>query len=435
MLSATKRVFSTTGIKPFAAAPGFYQFAVRNYMPEAYKNATLNEEQKKIVQDTAPAVAENVLDITKTFYPIMFERYPEVATYFNQTHQQTGAQPRALANAVVAYATHLDKLGEISGPVNTIVHKHTALNVKPEQYPIVGECLLEAIGKVMGNAVNQEVMQAWEAAYNQLARILIEAEEAEYSRKENLPGGWRGGRTFQIADKVRESDEITSFYLKPKDGTIVMNFEPGQYLGLRLTANGQTTQRNYSLSAPAAKDTYRISVKKEDGGLVSSWLHDEAQVGTELTVFPPAGDFVLREGTNPVLFCTGGVGVTPALAMLEHIVQNNVNREINWIHAARNRSAQAFRTRVQELAQKHPNLRYQFILAEEESIDPSQNESKGLLTKEHVNGMVSSPGNVDSYVLGPKGFMQSAVSTLKDIGVPRDNINFEFFGPSNDIDA
>lgn len=403
--------------------------------PEQYKNASLSEAQKKIVQDTAPVVAEHIVDITKTFYPIMFQRYPDVTTYFNQTHQKTGEQPKALANAVVAYATHLDKLGEISGPVNTIVQKHCALNIRPEQYPIVGECLLEAIGKVMGDAVNDEVMAAWEAAYNQLAKILIDAEESEYKRKENLPGGWRGGRTFQISDKVEESDEITSFYLKPKDGAAVMNFEPGQYLGIRVTVDGQTTQRNYSLSAPAKDGKYRISVKKEEGGLVSSWLHDQTSVGTELTVFAPAGDFVLREGSNPVLLCSGGVGFTPTLAMLEHIMENSNSRPVYWVHGARTRSAHAFRSHIEELAKKHPNLSYRFFYSEESEVDPKKNEAKGFITKKALQDIVSNPKETDNYVLGPKPFMKSMISNLKSMDVPCDNIHFEFFGPTQEIDA
>eukprot|EP01138_Halocafeteria_seosinensis_P008272 gb/GECG01008453.1/.p1 GENE.gb/GECG01008453.1/~~gb/GECG01008453.1/.p1 ORF type:complete len:414 (+),score=66.64 gb/GECG01008453.1/:1-1242(+) len=402
-------------------------------VPAEMKNASMTEKQKQLVKDTAPTIAENIVTITKTFYPIMFERYPEVKTYFNQAHQKSGAQPKALANAVVAYATHLDRLEEIGESVNTIVHKHTALNIRPEQYPIVGECLLDAIRKVMGDAVNEEVMNAWEAAYNQLASILINAEEAEYKRKENLPGGWRGGRTFQIVNRVSESDEIMSFYLKPKDGAAVMQFEPGQYLGIRVTIDGETTQRNYSLSAPATTDTYRISVKKEGGGVVSTWLHEKASVGTELTVFPPAGDFVLRDGESPVLFCTGGVGLTPTLAMLEHVMSNSPTRQVIWIHAARNRSAQAFRSRIEELARKHSNLKYHFVYNDEPSVDPNSNESKGVVTKELLGKLLPQEAEVDNYVIGPKPFMQSVIGSLKELGMKRDNIHFEFFGPNEEL--
>ncbi len=63
----------------------------------------LTNKQEGIIEATAPVVAEHLTTITQHFYPLMFERYPEVAPLFNQAHQATGGQPRALANSVLAY--------------------------------------------------------------------------------------------------------------------------------------------------------------------------------------------------------------------------------------------------------------------------------------------------------------------------------------------
>src|SRR5690606_22688026 len=136
--------------------------------------------------------------ITEVFYPLMFARYPAVTAYFNQAHQAQGTQRRALANAVVAYASNLDRLEALGDAVALIVHKHASLNVLPEHYPIVGECLLAASREVLGEAASDEVLAAWGAAYQQLAEILIGAEEAVYQENEQRHGGWRGERDFVL---------------------------------------------------------------------------------------------------------------------------------------------------------------------------------------------------------------------------------------------
>jgi ferredoxin-NADP reductase len=61
---------------------------------------------------------------------------------------------------------------------------------------------------------------------------------------------------------VAESSEITSFTLVPVDGGAVLAHQPGQYLGLRLTVDGQEVRRNYSLSQMANGRSLRISVKR-----------------------------------------------------------------------------------------------------------------------------------------------------------------------------
>ena len=103
----------------------------------------LSQATIDIVKATAPVVGENAEKITTTFYKIiMFDRYPPVKEFFNQSHQREGLQQKALANAVVAYALNIENLGALGGAVDEITERHASLNVQPEHYPIVGECLL-----------------------------------------------------------------------------------------------------------------------------------------------------------------------------------------------------------------------------------------------------------------------------------------------------
>src|SRR5690606_35284604 len=191
-------------------------------------------EQRALIKATVPLLESGGEALTTHFYRLMLAEHPEVRPLFNQAHQASGDQPRALANGVLMYAKNIDRLEQLGGLVGQIINKHVALQVLPEHYPIVGSCLLRAIREVLGEAIaTDEVIAAWAAAYQQLADILIGAEEQMYSATAAAAGGWRGARRFVIAKKIEESAEITSFYLRPEDGGAVVAHQPGQYIGLR----------------------------------------------------------------------------------------------------------------------------------------------------------------------------------------------------------
>ena len=90
--------------------------------------------------------------------------------------------------------------------------------------------------------------------------------------------------------------------------------------------------RTYSLSGDPDGGEYRISVKRESHGLVSRYLHEHLRPGDRIEVAAPRGDFVLDEGTDPVLLVSAGIGVTPVLAMLHRLASEDSTREVWWIH-------------------------------------------------------------------------------------------------------
>ncbi len=250
----------------------------------------LSREERAIIRSTVPLLESGGEALITHFYRMMLSEYPQVRPLFNQAHQASGDQPRALANGVLMYARHIDQLDQLGDLVAKIVNKHVALQILPEHYPIVGSCLLRAIAEVLGAEIaTPEVIAAWGAAYNQLADILIGAEAGMYDKKAEAPGGWRGEREFILTTKVQESAEITSFYFEPADQGPILVAEPGQYIGMKLMLDGEEVRRNYSLSALADNGQYRISVKREPGGRVSNHLHHHFDVGSRIQLFPPSG--------------------------------------------------------------------------------------------------------------------------------------------------
>lgn len=139
----------------------------------------LSPETIAIVKSTAPALQQHGLAITHRMYERLFTD-PAIKALFNQAAQESGEQPKRLAAAILAYAKNVDNLGALTEAVERMAQRHVEAGVRPEHYPAVAAALLPAIKDVLGDAVNQNVLDAWGEAYWFLADILIEAEAARY---------------------------------------------------------------------------------------------------------------------------------------------------------------------------------------------------------------------------------------------------------------
>lgn len=392
----------------------------------------LSPAHRAIVTATVPLLEAGGEALTRHFYLTLFADFPQVVPFFNQANQQGGMQQRALANAVLAYARNIERLEALGPLVATIINKHVSLQIEAEHYPLVGASLLKAIRAVLGAEVATDaVIEAWGAAYGQLAAILSGAEAAIYAGQRGVEGGWNGVRRFVVQSKTAESAEITSFVLAPEDGKPVMAHAAGQYLGLHLAIDGAQARRQYSLSAPANGSSYRISVKREPFGQVSRFLHDRINEGDVLEVTPPAGAFVLADSARPLVLISGGVGITPTLPMLDAALASG--RPVHFIHAARNSEVHAFRDHVDALAERHPQLQ-RFYCYADAATNGSLAHASGLLHTGLLEQWMPSSRDVDVYFLGPVPFMQAVKRSLRELGVPEQQTYYEFFGPASALE-
>jgi hemoglobin-like flavoprotein len=139
----------------------------------------------EIVKATAPIIKEKGEEITRRMYEIAFAERPDYKRGFETTwmqHLDGGGQAHKLAAAVYAYATHIDRLDELAAAVDKIAHRHVATHILPEQYPLIGEKLWQAMKDVLQDAATDEVISAWAEAYDVLANIFIQKEKAIYQQ-------------------------------------------------------------------------------------------------------------------------------------------------------------------------------------------------------------------------------------------------------------
>ena len=293
-----------------------------------------------------------------------------------------------------------------------------------------------SISEVLTISMEDPLIDAWAAAYGQLADLFISTEKAIYEQHQQTQGSWLGWRKFKIAKKVNESEEITSFYLAPVDGGALPKYEAGQYISVRVfvEALGLKQPRQYTLSTSPQTDYLRISVKREDekGDLASGWvsntLHGLAE-GSEIEVSAPTGNFYLIDSSKRNVFISAGVGLTPMIAMLNQLVTLDMPQPASFIHACRSSQVHAMKQHIQEQKTKFPRLStftaYEFphsgdIIGEDYDV-------AGRLDLATVDTALL-PANADYYLCGPIPFMQQQHQALVARGIKPEQIHSEAFG-------
>ncbi|MGE6413384.1 NO-inducible flavohemoprotein [Planococcus kocurii] len=391
----------------------------------------LSEQTRSIVKSTVPVLEEYGVAITTRFYENLFVAHPELLNIFNQANQAQGRQQAALANAVHAAAVNIDNLEEILPAVVQIAHKHVSVGVLPEHYPIVGEYLLKAMKEVLGDAATDDILEAWAEAYGVIADAFIGVEKDMYKQTAEQENSWIFFKDFIVTRKVKESEVITSFYMKPADGSDVPPYTPGQYISIRLSMPGEEflVIRQYSLSQAPKSDEFRISVKSENdndpNGVVSNYLHSGVNEGDHVEISAPAGVFVLdMTKVSPVAFISGGVGITPMMSMFETVAKSTPERPTTFLHGARNPLQQAFDNDIQVYAEMMADARYKAVYSD---------EPNGFITREMLEEYVDPASDV--YVCGPALFMEIMIRELHRMGIPEEQIHYEFFWPAMDLNT
>lgn len=251
-------------------------------------------------------------------------------------------------------------------------------------------------------------------------------------------------KTLVVSKKVPESQNITSFYLVSEDGEPLPSFLPGQFLPLKLDIPGQDKPiyRTYSISDSPHKGYYRLTIKREAApadhpelypGVSSNYFHDQVEPGTKLLTKAPRGKFFLdSKSENPVVLLSAGVGLTPLISMLNAITDSGSNREVWFIHGARNSTEHALSNHIRNVAQEHDNVHVHVAYSQpiEENLEGRDYDSKGYVDAELLKNIL--PDNeAEFYLCGPPPFMKSLFNGLLEWEVPEHRINYEFFGPAS----
>jgi len=233
--------------------------------------------------------------------------------------------------------------------------------------------------------------------------------------------GWRGFRRLCVTDTHQESPTVLSILLEADDGGALPTPLPGQYLTVKIPGAGDPPpMRSYSLSGDPAAGYYRISVKREDRGQVSRWLHSHAGSGLVIESASPRGDFYLVDDASPVILVSAGIGATPVMAMAHALAAAKSPRQIWWLHTTQSSATLAFAAEVTALLDALPDA-HQLVFYTRGDDMPTRLDRQSIAT-------LGLPTDATAYLCGPTGFMDDMRDALTAAGLDPARIHSELFG-------
>jgi ferredoxin-NADP reductase/MOSC domain-containing protein YiiM len=274
--------------------------------------------------------------------------------------------------------------------------------------------------------------------WQQSFRELIEAAERGGPAGAPPPGtepdarpapAWAGFRPMRVTKVVRETANVSSIYLAALDGTALPEAQAGLYVTLRVAGAGQPAPvRSYSLSSAPGAAEYRISVKAEPHGEVSSYLDHSLRAGATLDVAAPRGDFLLDDGSGPVLLISAGIGVTPVLSILHQLAHAHSEREVWWIYSARRPAEHPLAAETGALLKSLPHTRRHLFYSQATAAELSREHAvAGHVTKDTL-GRLGPPASAQAYVCGPPTYMADVRDALTAAGLDPARVHMELFG-------
>ena len=250
------------------------------------------------------------------------------------------------------------------------------------------------------------------------------------------PPAWAGFRPLRVVRVDQEAEKVISLSLQEIDGAPLPDALPGQFLVLELRTipNGPLLLRNYSMSGTPGAKTYRVSVKRETNGVVSSYIHDHVHASDILQVSAPRGGFTLRSAETPVVLLSAGIGATPVLAMLHSLSSEASRRSVWWIYGARNRAEHPFAKESRGLVQTLVNGQSHIVYSKPDPGDKPivDYDSVGHVDTQLLDRLAVSR-DADFYLCGPPPFLNQLTQGLKTWGADSTRVHQEVFGPEASI--
>ncbi|MBL4796131.1 MAG: 2Fe-2S iron-sulfur cluster binding domain-containing protein [Oleispira sp.] len=247
--------------------------------------------------------------------------------------------------------------------------------------------------------------------------------------------------------KVIARDEMSarhfSVRLQAMNGEVLTDFLPGQYLSLMVpsesdadSASSALLKRCYSLASwQQGTDFYELGIQREVEGKVSTWLHDNLQLGSVISALPPKGNFVINgKQTDHTVLIAGGIGITPLRAMVHQFIcqigenQFGKNKSMSLFYCAKSIAEMCYVDEFIQLADECSDFMFYPFLTQ--GVPAAQftagRLSAELLTKKLDLRLDKLKG--DYYLCGPNAMMDELKVGLTEQGIAADHIHFERFG-------
>jgi len=232
-------------------------------------------------------------------------------------------------------------------------------------------------------------------------------------------------RCVQVID---ETADVKTFRFAPLGGA-PLEYQPGQFMTLEVPVGAEIVRRSYTIaSSPTRPNVLEITVKRVADGRISNWLHDNLNVGAQITMSGPHGAFSCQSTptSEKLLFISGGSGITPVMAMSRYLHDVADPRDVVFLHSARSERDLIFRDELAFLAARHPRFRPIYTLTHAGA--PGWTGLTGRISARMIEDAVPDFRERTVFLCGPTPFMDTVKGALADAEFPMANFHAESFG-------
>ena len=182
-------------------------------------------------------------------------------------------------------------------------------------------------------------------------------------------------------------------------------------------------------SSPAQHSYVEIAVKREEWGAESRYLHDQVTTGDLLQVSGPSGVFTFTgEEAGSIVLIGGGIGITPMMCVIRYLTDRAFPGDIFFLYGAHTVEDFVFREELNYLQKRHANLRVAATMMR--ASETTWQGAWGPISKDFIAHAVPELTRRRVHVCGPPAMMEAVKAELLDLGVARDKIKTEAFGPA-----
>lgn len=243
------------------------------------------------------------------------------------------------------------------------------------------------------------------------------------------------------------ADSVEVVFEVPTDLVDDYNYVPGQYVALRATIDGQEVRRSYSICSEPIPGEVHVAIKKDFGGLFSTWANTELKEGDEVDVMNPQGAFVSKknitsmnnpeevakdavaEGNLNLVAFAAGSGITPIMSIARSVLRQSTDSTFDLVYANKSAMDVMFAEEIGDLKDKYPQrFAVHHVLSREQRVSPLMS---GRIDEEKLNELldrvIRTEATDEWFLCGPFELVQLCRDTLKERGVAEDDVRFELF--------
>ena len=232
-----------------------------------------------------------------------------------------------------------------------------------------------------------------------------------------------------ISEIVDYTYDIKGVTFKLQEGETI-DFLAGQYVQVNTKPYGkmrQSVSRAYSISSrPEDTDRFQLIIRLVPEGICTTWVHQHLQVGDEVEVTGPYGDFFIRDTDADIIFVAGGSGKAPIKSMLEHLKVTGCDRKMTYFFGARTTKDLYMTDEMKAFEQVFPAFSYEPVLSHMEPDDNWQGKTGFVMP--YFKDVIRDPLKTEAYLCGSPGMINAVTKSLRELGVPADKIYFDSFG-------